>query len=513
MNALVVVSSVSDWPLDVPGVQIVTARDYLTGAARCAPRRRAVYNLCRSYRYQSAGYYVSLLAAARGQRVLPSIDNIQGLKAAELVRVRCAHLGNDIQRALESVQASSFTLRVYFGETVAPNLGRLGRKLFRLLGAPVASVRFRRKRAGSWTLQGVVPMAAGQIPSSERSFAVRAASRFFASPHRERRASAAPRLALAVLVDPLEHDPPSDEQALARFVRAADRAGMRTTFVTRRDYSRVAEFDALFIRATTSANHYTYRFARRAREEGMAVVDDPDSILRCCNKVFLAESMHRASIPIPRTMVLHRENLRAAAERISLPCVLKQPDSCFSQGVIRVFEHEQVIRQAEALLSSSDLIIAQEYVPTAYDWRIGVFDNEPIWACKYYMAPKHWQIIKSMRGGGKRSGRVESVEVADAPREIIQLALRAASLIGDGLYGVDLKSTAHGPVVVEVNDNPSVDAGYEDALLKDRLYDALMAGLRRRVESSRPAALGCNPGAASASLPNVCPQPTLGYRG
>ena len=111
---------------------------------------------------------------------------------------------------------------------------------------------------------------------------------------------------------------------------------MRTTFVTRQDYSRVAEFDALFIRATTSANHYTYRFARRAREEGIAVVDDPDSILRCCNKVFLAELMQRGNVPTPKTVVLHRDNLRAAVEQLTLPCVLKQPDSCFSQGVIRV---------------------------------------------------------------------------------------------------------------------------------------------------------------------------------
>ena len=493
MSAVVVVNSLSDWPFDAPGVRIVSARDYLTGTSLRAHRRATVYNLCRSYRYQNAGYYVSLLAAARGHRVLPSIDSIQGLKAAELVRVRCSHLGSDIQRALGAVPGSSFTMRVYFGETVAPELRRLGRKLFRLLGAPVTRVRFRRTRGGRWMLQSVVPMAAGQIPNSEREFAVHAASRFFAAPHRSREAVSSPRLALAVLIDPEESDPPSDEQALARFVRAADRVGMRTTFVTRRDYARIAEFDALFIRATTSANHYTYRFARRAREEGMAVVDDPDSILRCCNKVFLAELMQRSGVPIPKTVLLHRDNLRCSAEQLSLPCVLKQPDSCFSQGVVRIFERDALVRQAESLLSNSDLIVAQEYVPTPYDWRIGIFDGEPIWACRYYMAPKHWQIVKSMRGGGKRSGRVECMGVASAPRDIVDLAVQAAALIGSGLYGVDLKSTPWGPVVVEVNDNPSIDAGYEDALLKNRLYDALMSGLRRRVELGRPAAVQCNP--------------------
>ena len=491
MNALVVVSRPSDWPLSVAGIRVVSAREYLTGTERLGKRGSSVYNLCRSYRYQRAGYYVSLLAAARGSRVLPSIDTIQGLKAAELVRVRCSHLADDIHRTLGFVRAPRFALRVYFGETVDVRLCRLGQKLFRLLEAPVTKVRFRRGRGGRWTVQSVVPLAAGQIPPAERDFAVRAACRFFAAPYPKRQTNASPRLALAVLVDPRESDPPSDEQALSRFVRAADRAGMRTTFVTRQDYSRVAEFDALFIRATTSANHYTYRFARRAHEEGMAVVDDPDSILRCCNKVFLAELMQRGHVPIPKTVLLHRENLDTAADRLSLPCVLKRPDSCFSQGVMRVFDQKTLVSRARTLLSSSDLIVAQEYVPTPYDWRIGVFDGEPVWACRYYMAPRHWQIIKSVRGGGQRSGRVEPVQVAHTPGDIIELALRAASLVGVGLYGVDLKSTALGPLVVEVNDNPSIDAGYEDALIKHRLYDALMAGLRRRVESGRPAQLGC----------------------
>ena len=34
--------------------------------------------------------------------------------------------------------------------------------------------------------------------------------------------------------------------------------------MTKRQLAELAEFDALFIRATTSIDNYTYRFARRA---------------------------------------------------------------------------------------------------------------------------------------------------------------------------------------------------------------------------------------------------------
>ena len=54
-----------------------------------------------------------------------------------------------------------------------------------------------------------------------------------------------------------------------------------------------AEFDALFIRETTSVNHHTYRFASRAAAEGLVVIDDPTSIVRCSNKVYQAELFQR----------------------------------------------------------------------------------------------------------------------------------------------------------------------------------------------------------------------------
>ena len=48
--------------------------------------------------------------------------------------------------------------------------------------------------------------------------------------------------------------------------------------------------------------------------------------------------------------------------------------------------------------------------------------------------------------------------------------VRAAKPIGDGLYGVDLKETANGIVVMEVNDNPNLEHGIEDAVGKDEVW-------------------------------------------
>ena len=75
--------------------------------------------------------------------------------------------------------------------------------------------------------------------------------------------------------------------------------------------------------------------------------------------------------------------------------------------------------------------------------------------------------------------------IEHVPREVIQLALRAANAIGDGLYGVDIKTVNGRHVLMEVNDNPNVDRGVEDAVLGDKLYDRIMKVLKARVDAGK----------------------------
>jgi glutathione synthase/RimK-type ligase-like ATP-grasp enzyme len=252
--------------------------------------------------------------------------------------------------------------------------------------------------------------------------------------------------------------------------------------ITRDDYGRLAEFDALFIRDTTYVEQYTYRFAQRAASEGLVVIDDPQSIVRCTNKVYLAELLTRHKLPIPRTLVVHRDNAKFLVQELGLPCVLKKPDSSFSKGVVRVDQVDELSRRLPEFLAESELVVAQEFLPTTFDWRIGILDRQPLFACKYYMAQGHWQIIRHDREGRGRYGRSETVPVEIAPRKVVQIAQKAANLIGDGLYGVDIKESDGKFYLIEVNDNPNIDAKAEDAILKDELYRRIMSVFLRRIE-------------------------------
>jgi glutathione synthase/RimK-type ligase-like ATP-grasp enzyme len=251
------------------------------------------------------------------------------------------------------------------------------------------------------------------------------------------------------------------------------------------DYSRVAEFDAIFIRETTAVDHHTFRIAQRAEVAGVVVIDDATSILRSTNKVYQAESLAKHNVSIPRTMIAGEADVAAIATTIGLPCVLKYPDSAFSQGVFKCSTKEEVLARAKGILAESDLLVAQEYLPTGFDWRIGVFAGEALYACRYLMAQGHWQIVKRTKTGGLRHGKIESVPLEDVPDNVMKQALRAANAFGDGLYGVDVKAIDKKAYVTEVNDNPNIDAGCEDALLGDELYRRIMQGMLDRVRAGK----------------------------
>lgn len=479
MTTIVAVSDLADWSLQIPGVEVVLGKDYLSLPRWSELEGVRVFNLCRRYRYQSEGYYVSLLAMARGHRAVPDLSTLLGMRSRTIVRSVDEELEEMLQRTLKKIQSKEFVLSIYFGENLAKRYATLAQRIFNLFPAPLLRASFTRSDE-RWRLQRIEPIPARLIPEAHLAFVRAAAEHYFARPRYQQRRSKPPRFHLAILVDPEEPFPPSNEGALRRFERAGEKVGFGVERIGRDDFSRLAEFDALLIRTTTSVNHYTFRFAQRAQAEGLAVIDDPQSIIRCGNKVFLAEALAQAGLPTPRTIVGNRFNLSEIVPTVGLPCVLKYPDSAFSQGVHKCASEEEMTEKASGILELSDLFIAQEFMPTSFDWRVGIFAGKALYACRYHMVDRHWQIVRH-HGQKAEYGKIEPVPLDLVPGGVVRTALRAAARIGNGLYGVDLKRIGRTSFVMEVNDNPNIDHGFEDSLLGDELYRRVAQGLWDRV--------------------------------
>ncbi len=482
--------------------RVITAKDYIANAESFKPNTRVI-NLSRSHAYLGYGFYCSLLAEARRHRVIPTVRTMIDLSNKSAYRFALTELDALLRkriRRLAEPPAMPFSLHLFFGEPEDRRFLALGRRAFDLFRCPLLELQVRLK-SGEWLIHAIRPFSVDTLkPDQERRFAAALAA-YTRSTWRTPKEKAPPQKTIAILHNPKEAMPPSDAKALQRFAKVGESMGLAVEFITKRDFAKLAEYDALFIRETTAIDDHTYRFAKRAEREGIPVIDDPTSILRCFNKVFLAELMAANKVPTPKTVVVDARNLLSVEQQIAYPIVLKIPDGSFSRGVMKAADRAELLRVSDALFEESDVILAQEYMYTDFDWRVGVLNRQPIFACKYRMARHHWQIIRHVGNGTVRMGGAATIPVDQAPPAVIAIAVKAAGLIGDGLYGVDLKETPNGVFVIEVNDNPNIEHGVEDNVLKDELYRMILKELLRRMDEA--------PAAARPAVQERRPSPAL----
>lgn len=489
---LIVVEKPADWGSYYPSDNVVSATDYLRDNALAnGSERIQVINLCRSYKYLGLGYYVSLLAEARGHRVIPTVRTINDLRRRSIYGLDIEDLNQRLSKFLpeDDSDRTDFHVRVYFGQTRHGELGEIARQAFEAFPCPILRLEFERHR--SWQLSAIKPVGLHTLTEQQEDTFATALDSFSRKIWRKPRARRQFRYEIAMLHDPTEALPPSDKRALKNFIAAGKKLDIDVDLITRNDYSRLPEYDGLFIRETTSLDNHTYRFAHRAEREGMVVIDDPVSILRCTNKIYLNDLLQARKLPTPKTEVVFRDNdaqLSTLGERLGYPLVLKIPDGAFSRGVMKVEDETGLRRAAASLFQHSALLIAQEFMYTEYDWRIGVLNGQALYACQYFMSRGHWQIYDHANGkpsGLPRSGGFKTLPVREAPASVVKLAIKACAAIGNGLYGVDLKLAGTRAVVIEVNDNPSIDSDVEDAYLGEDLYLRIMGEFLRRLERKR----------------------------
>ncbi len=444
--------------------RMMTSRDYVLQPKLLSGSRPKIINLARNYNYQTDGYYASLLAEARGHRVVPTVETMLDLYDRDLPEDAESALEELLNKDLEKGDQVPERIVVCFGEVIDQRFRKFARQLFDWYRAPVLVITTAPNgQPGKFKIKRIKLTPFTRLEDDELKFFVESLTTYTGRVWKSPKARTIPKWSIAVLHDPNEELAPSNEESLKHWARLAEKDGVELEPITRRDLDRLAEFDALMIRETTSITNHTYRFARRAWAEGMPVIDDPVSMMRCTNKIYLWERLSGAGLPCPETIVIQdRSNLEEVADKLGFPMVIKIPDGSFSRGVKKVETMAELKKLTDDLLEDTDLVIAQKFVPTEFDWRVGVLDKRPLFVCQYKMARGHWQILNHKPDGTAVEGGHKTLAVAEAPADVVDIGVRAANLIGDGFYGVDIKSGPDGPIVIEINDNPNLEHGVED---------------------------------------------------
>ena len=284
--------------------KVMTVREYITSPRLFRGAHPTIVNLSRSYAYQGAGYYASLLAAARGHRVIPTVETMVDLSRKTLYRVALPELEDTLNRELRG-QADpgdgTFRITVCFGSVREARFLRFARLLFDWFRAPLIQVTVKW---GEWsTIDRLRTVSIHDLSDDDRALFYESLEVYSRRSWRAPKTRAQLKYALAVLRNPKEALPPTSASSLRYLAKLAQRHGVEVVEIGKDNYHQLAQYDALFIRETTSIDNHTYRFAkprRAGRHAGhrRSDLDDP---------------LHQQDLP--RTSCLTGNGILGAAHR------------------------------------------------------------------------------------------------------------------------------------------------------------------------------------------------------
>jgi len=368
-QTLIIVDDMADWEPFYPSENLMLFSDYLDSGRIKISERTRVINLCRSFKYLSDGYYCSLLAEARGHSVIPSFKVLNDLGKRSLYQIQLDEIANDLAKSLKMHPPSDeIVIYSYFGVSAHQEYRELTRRLFDLFPCPVLEITLSHRKR--WKIDSLRARSHRGLNDQEETAFADALASYSRRVWRKSKGRKVYQFDLAMLVNPDEEMPPSDEKALKKFIKIGAEMGIDVEIIGPRDYQKIPEYDGLFIRETTAIDHHTYRFAKKAESEGLVVVDDSNSILRCTNKIYLADLFHKFKVPAPRTMILRRDNrilLDEVESAFGYPIVIKIPDGAFSRGVVKVGNRQELEEKTRELFHKTSLLLAQEFLYTDFD--------------------------------------------------------------------------------------------------------------------------------------------------
>jgi [lysine-biosynthesis-protein LysW]--L-2-aminoadipate ligase len=186
--------------------------------------------------------------------------------------------------------------------------------------------------------------------------------------------------------------------------------------------------------------------ARLFAAAGSVVLNRPEVIETCGDKLATSAVLAAAGVPTPRTVVAFgAEEALARCEELGYPVVLKPVVGSWGRMVSRLSDADAVaavLEHKEVLGGPAHRVIyLQEHVDKpGRDIRAFVVGDRVVAAI--YRESEHW--ITNTARGAVASRRELDDDVAD-------LAGRAAAAVGGGILAVDLVESERGLLVLEVN--------------------------------------------------------------
>ena len=207
-----------DQPRDLPNAEtphkVITTSEYLARPRLFDMARPKLVNLARSYAYQSKGYYASLLAEARGHRVVPTVETMLELREQKLYEHALPELEEELNRCARRADFQpdgEFKLLVCFGLARDERFEPFGRLLFDWFRCPALEVIV--DTGGTWlSIERIRPRTITRLANGEAEFFRGSLHNHTKREWRDPKARSIAKYDLAVLYDPNEKTAPSSPE-------------------------------------------------------------------------------------------------------------------------------------------------------------------------------------------------------------------------------------------------------------------------------------------------------------
>ncbi len=183
----------------------------------------------------------------------------------------------------------------------------------------------------------------------------------------------------------------------------------------------------------------------RLQRLGMYVLNSPSAIERSVDKYYALSLLEERGLPVPKTVVAESADAALSAFMdLGEDIVVKPIFGSRGVGSTRISDLDVAERIFRALDFNHQVLYIQEFIPHGdYDLRLLVLGRRVLASMRRVAAS--WKTNISL--GAKPAPY-------NPPREIEDLAVKAAETLGCELAGVDILQTSRGPVVIEVNSQP-----------------------------------------------------------
>ena len=238
-------------------------------------------------------------------------------------------------------------------------------------------------------------------------------------------------------------------------------------------------FDAVIPRIGASVTFYGAAVLRQFEMMNVFPLNESVAITRSRDKLRSTQLLARKGIGLPVTGFAH--NPDDIEDLISFvggaPLVIKLLEGTQGIGVVLAETHKAAESVIQAFMGLNANIMVQEFIKEAggSDIRCFVVDGKVVAAMKRQAAEGEF------RSNLHRGGTASLVKLTPEERST---AIRAASIMGLNVCGVDLLRSNHGPVVMEVNSSPGLK-GIEEASGID-IASLIIHFIEKKVATSHP---------------------------